>query len=111
LQAIEALGALNPGWDGDGSPAPTPASLAVARRFALAIDRRAPAPSAGPAGDGGVAFEWDLPEKFSIYCYAREDDVEVAAFDDERDYIDIALPPDSATGLVSAVLDAQTAPV
>jgi hypothetical protein len=105
---IAALASLAPNWDGNGSPAPSAASIATARQFVDHLGGLHPDPSIGPAVDEGVVFEWDLDDGFSIYCYARPNGVEVAAFDDERDYIEIMLPARYAAELVRIVMSGRT---
>lgn len=105
LSRIDRLDALQDGWDGDGAPAPSSASLAVAASFYQALLKYGlPAPLVGPANDGGVVFEWDLSRGRSIYCYARDAKVEVAAFGDHDDYVDVTLAPQCAADIVSALL-------
>ena len=105
LSKIQGFSALQDGWDGDSARAPSPASLAVAASFHQGLKAHdLPRPGVGPANDGGVVFEWDLPRGRSIYCYARDAKVEVAAFGDHDDYVDVTLAPQCAADIVSALL-------
>jgi hypothetical protein len=67
------------------------------------------APSIGPANDGGVVFEWELGP-VSLYCYARDLVVEVAAFDAEHDIVELQLPPRQAATLTAVLLNAFSRP-
>jgi hypothetical protein len=89
----------------DGLLVPTAQEVRTALSFALLLaEEGLPVPLVGPANDGGVAFEWELPQRRSIYCYARAAKVEVAAFDSEREYVDIAAPAVAASRIVGALL-------
>lgn len=102
---IRSLVRLEKGWDGDGAPAPDRQSVQNALEFwelagLFGVDR----PAVGPANDGGVVFEWELSAGRSVYCYARPDGVEVAAFDSERDYIDIKLAAFAAASIAAQIM-------
>jgi hypothetical protein len=62
-------------------------------------------PLVGLSNDGGVAFEWELSGGRSVYSYAEEAGVVVAAFDDEHDHADLRLSPSRAACVVRALLD------
>lgn len=102
---IRLLVKLDKGWDGDGAPAPDRQSVLNALEFwelvrLFGVDR----PSVGPASDGGVVFEWELSAGRSVYCYARPDGVEIAAFDSGRDYVDIKLAAFAAASVAAQIM-------
>jgi hypothetical protein len=108
IQRIRSYRTLPENWDGDSSPVPAGEALESAVQLvrALRVSRQ---PAVSPANEGGVAFEWDLDHDYSVYAYALTDAVAVHAFDNERDYVDIKLPPRAAAKLISALLSANQA--
>ncbi len=100
---VELLRALDADWDGAGAPAPL-VGIPSARAFAEALGHLPRLPSVGPANDGGVVFEWDFANRVSVYCYAREQDIEITAFNDEKDLVEISGRPEQAAALVRALL-------
>lgn len=109
-EKLAALALLQPNWDGEGAPVPGRVSLDAARDFwrVVAPASEGNAPAVGPANDGGVVFEWEMPGERSLYCYIREHGVQVAAFDGIRDYADLRLPVSSAGIVVTVLLSAPT---
>lgn len=105
---ITPLAQLSDGWDGEGAPAPSAAQISTALEFSKSpMWAGVSLPSIGPANDGGIVFEWDLTDGRSVYCYAREDRVEVAAFDATKDYSDVCLPARHASSIAHALVSAE----
>ena len=106
---IQELRRLEPNWDGEGARPPVPREVGTAAVFWHSLPAAETAPSIGPANDGGVVFEWELGP-VSLYCYARDLVVEVAAFDAEHDIVELQLPPRQAATLTAVLLNAFSRP-
>jgi hypothetical protein len=77
------------GWDGEGSKAVTPATLAVAEKVAralfVALPLGPPPPDLGPDCDGEISFEWiaEQGRLFSVSVGANVIDRKTNSFENE----------------------------